>query len=180
MPGLVNTISTSTKTFQYNLGMAFVSNVSEYVDYNISYNAAINNATTKGTSTIENNYVNHTISVVFNLLSKKGWFVQNEFTGQIYNGLSSGFDRQFALWNASVGKKFFKNKAGELKMSVFDILKQNQSISRTVSNTYLEDVNSKVLQQYFMLTFSYNLKNFGTPKKAEKTEEFIPRVGYPN
>jgi len=180
MPGLVNTISTSTKTFQYNLGMAFVSNVSEYVDYNISYNAAINNATTKGTSTIENNYVNHTVSVVFNLLSKKGWFVQNEFTGQIYNGLSSGFDREFALWNASIGRKFFKNKAGELKMSVFDILKQNQSISRTVSNTYLEDVNSKVLQQYFMLTFSYNLKNFGTPKKVEKTEEFIPRVGYPN
>lgn len=180
MPGLVNTTATNTKTFQYNLGMAFVSNVSEYVDYNISYNAAINNATTKGTSTIENNYVNHTVSVVFNLLSKKGWFIQNEFTGQIYNGLSTGFDRKFALWNASIGRKFFKNKAGELKISVFDILKQNQSISRTVSNTYLEDVNSKVLQQYFMLTFSYNLKNFGTPKKTEKTEEFIPRVGYPN
>jgi hypothetical protein len=180
MPGLVNSIATNTKTFQYNLGMAFVSNVSEYVDYNISYNAAINNATTKGTSSIKNNYVNQTVSVVFNVLNKKGWFVQNEFTGQIYNGLTAGFDRKFALWNASIGKKFFKNKAGELKISVFDILKQNQSISRTVSNTYLEDVNSKVLQQYFMLTFSYNLKNFGTPKKTEKTEEFIPRVGYPN
>ena len=65
-------------------------------------------------------------------------------------------------------------------MECLNILKQNQSISRTVSNTYLEDVNSRVLQQYFMLTFSYNLKNFGTPKKTEKTEEFIPRVGYPN
>ena len=65
-------------------------------------------------------------------------------------------------------------------MSVFDILKQNQSISRTITNIYIEDAQSKVLQQYFMMTFSYNLKNFGTPKKTEKTEDFLPRVGYPN
>lgn len=58
-------------------------------------------------------------------------------------------------------KKFLRNKAGELKLSVFDLLKQNTSITRTVESNYIEDVQNQVLTQYFMLTFSYKLKNFG-------------------
>jgi uncharacterized membrane protein len=47
---------------------------------------------------------------------------------------------------------------------VFDLLKQNQSITRTVTESYIQDVQNQVLQQYFMLTFTYSLKNFGTAK----------------
>ncbi len=61
-----------------------------------------------------------------------------------------------------VGKKFQKEQKGELKFSVFDLLKQNKSISRTVTETYVEDIQSQVLQRYFLLTFTYKLKNFGT------------------
>ena len=180
MPGMINSILTSTNTYLYNLGLGFVSNINEYVDYNITYNANINKAQTVGGTLSNNNYVNHNINVAFNLLSKSGWFVQNDFNHQIFKGLSAGYDRNFTLWNAAVGKKFFKNKTGEIKLSVFDILKQNQSVSRTVTNTYLEDSRSEVLQQYYMLTFSYNLKNFGKPAKSEAKDDFIPKVGYPS
>jgi hypothetical protein len=61
----------------------------------------------------------------------------------------------------AVAKKFLKNQRGELRLSVFDLLDQNQSITRTVTETYIEDVNTRVIQQYFMLTFTLNLKNFG-------------------
>jgi hypothetical protein len=54
---------------------------------------------------------------------------------------------------------------------VFDLLKQNQSISRTVTSDGIEDRQSLVLQQYFMLTFTYNLKNFGTPKPNRGTDD---------
>jgi len=73
------------------------------------------------------------------------------------------FNQSYWLWNAAIGKKFLKNKTGELKLSVFDLLKQNQSIVRTVQENYVEDSQTKVLQQYFMLTFTYSLKNFGKP-----------------
>ncbi|HEY4148044.1 MAG TPA: hypothetical protein VGM41_03910, partial [Chitinophagaceae bacterium] len=56
------------------------------------------------------------------------------------------------------------------KLSVFDLLNQNVSISRTATETYVEDVQNTVLQQYFMLTFTYNLKNFGTPPKRRAFE----------
>ena len=60
-----------------------------------------------------------------------------------------------------MGKKFLKNNAGELKLTVFDILKQNNSVSRNVTETYIQDVTNHVLTQYAMLTFTYTLRNFG-------------------
>ncbi len=171
LPGLSNNLKTITDNFTYNGGVVFASNISQYVDFNISYNAAVNNASTKGTSNSDNNYVNHSIGGTLNLLNKKGWFIQNDISGQIYNGLSGGLDQSFTLWNAAIGKKFGKKKATELKLSAFDLLKQNQSVVRTVTESYIQDVQSKVLQRYFMLTFTYNLKNFGVPVKPSTNSE---------
>lgn len=180
LPGLINYQTTQTDNWQYTIGSVIASNINEYIDYNITYNANINRSATTGTTTTTNNYANQTLSATINLLSKKGWFISNELNYQSYQGLSSGFNQEFILWNASIGRKFLKNKTAEIRLSVFDLLKQNQSISRNITNTYIEDAQSVVLQQYFMLTFSYNLKNFGKPKKQEeKQEDFIQPVGYP-
>ncbi len=161
LPGLVNGSKTTTNNYVYTGGVALVSNISEYVDFNLSYTANFNNTQTINTTTINNNYVNQATSLQVNLLNKKGWFIQNDISNQSYTGLSAGLNQSYWLWNAAIGKKFLKNNAGELKLSVFDLLKQNQSIVRTVTESYIEDVQSQVLQQYFMLTFTYNLKNFG-------------------
>lgn len=167
LPGQVNYIATTTDNYTYNAGVVFASNISEYVDFNLSYNANFNDAKTTGEKvSTTNNYVNQAIGVNLNLLNKKGWFIQNDVSSQLYDGLSAGLNQHFTLWNAAIGKKFLKNRAGELKLSVFDLLKQNQSVSRVVTANYIEDTQSRVLQQYFMLTFTYNLKNFGTAKAA--------------
>ena len=166
LPGLVNYKLTTTNNYTYNTGVVFASNISEYVDFNLSYNANFNNAQTTSTTSFNNNYVNQSAGVQLNLLDKKGWFVRNDLTGQAYSGLSAGLNQHFWLWNAAIGKKFLKHQAGELKLSVFDLLKQNQSIVRTVTGAYIEDAQSQVLQQYFMLTFTYSLKNFGVAAKA--------------
>jgi hypothetical protein len=53
---------------------------------------------------------------------------------------------------------------------VFDLLKQNQSITRTVTEKDITDAQTQVLQQYFLLTFTYSLKNFGVAKASTNTE----------
>ena len=164
LPGQVNNDITKTDNYVYNGGVSFASNISEYVDFNLSYTANFNDARTVSRTTTISKYVNQVTGITVNLLDKKGWFVQNDVSGQTYSGLSSGFNQTYWLWNAAIGRKFLKQNAGELKLSVFDLLKQNQSIVRTVTGSYIEDAQSKVLQQYFMLTFSYKLKNFGTAK----------------
>jgi hypothetical protein len=167
LPGMINYLKTITDNYAYNAGIVVASNVSEYVDFNLSYSANFNNAKSSA-QTQSDKYINQSAGLQFNLLSKSGWFLQNDISNQAYSGLSEGLNQSFWLWNAGIGKKFLKNKAGELKLSVFDLLKQNQSITRTVSENYIEDSQNKVLQQYFMLTFTYSLKNFGKANNSQR------------
>ncbi|HRO83826.1 MAG TPA: TonB-dependent receptor [Niabella sp.] len=160
LPGMINYLKTFTKNYSYSGGVGLSSNISEYIDYNIAYNANFSNAISSANNA-NNRYINQTLSLQLNLLSKNGWFLQNDVFNQSYNGLSAGYNQNYWLWNAAVGKKFLKQKKGELKLTVFDLLKQNQSISRTIADNYIEDSQNLVLKQYFMLTFTYSLKNFG-------------------
>lgn len=171
LPGLQNNQQSMTDNIVYNTGVVLASNISQYIDFNINYNLSLNDAKNSLNSSLNNRFINHVSGATINLLSKTGWFVQNDVTNQTYTGLSEGFNQSFWLWNAGIGKKILKNKAGELKLTVFDLLKQNQSISRTVTSDGIEDRQSLVLQQYFMLTFTYNLKNFGTPKSNRGADD---------
>ncbi|HET9744752.1 MAG TPA: outer membrane beta-barrel protein [Chitinophagaceae bacterium] len=161
IPGLVDNETGITRSVNYNAGVVLASNISQYVDYTVSYSGSFNNAKSTFESNTENKYFSQVASAKLNLQNKSGWVLNTDLTNQLYSGLSSGFNQSYWLWNMAVARKLFKGQKGEIRLSVFDLLNQNQSITRTVSETYLEDVNTKVVRQYFMLTFTYNLKNFG-------------------
>lgn len=173
-PGLINNQAGFTRSYNFNTGVVFASNISQYVDYTVSYNANFNQAKNSLQPQLNNQYFMSNASIKLNLQSPKGWVLNNEITNQHYSGLSNGFNQNFWLWNMAVAKKMFKKQAGEIRLSVFDLLNQNQSISRTVAETYIEDVNTKVIKQYFMLTFTYNLKNFG--KAPARPMNFNPNM----
>jgi hypothetical protein len=162
-PGIVNYANSITNNYTYTGGIVVSSNISEYVDFNLSYNINYNVARNSIQLQQNTNYTNQNAGIQFKLTSKKGWFIQNDLLNQSYSGLSSGYNQNYWLWNAAFGKKFLKKQAAEIRLSVVDLLKQNRNISRTITDSYIEDVQNKALTQYFMLTFSYKLKNFGTP-----------------
>lgn len=161
LPGILNSVQNITNNYAYTLGTVFASNISQYVDFTISYSGSFNNVRSSVKSQAStSNYYAHTIGGQINLLNKKGWFFQSDINNQYTSGLANYF-----LWNAGIGKKFLKDQKGELRLNVFDILNQNQSVTRNVTESYIEDVQNQVLRQYFMLTFTYNLRNFGKPAK---------------
>ncbi|MEP7374394.1 MAG: TonB-dependent receptor [Chitinophagaceae bacterium] len=177
LPGQVNYTNSMTDNYTYSTGVGLSSNINEYIDFNLSYSANFNTAKNTVQSESNTKYVNQAAGAQINLLSKSGWFLQNDVSNQSYTGLSAGFNQSFWLWNAAIGKKFLKSRAAELKLSVFDLLKQNQSISREITANYIQDTQSQVLQQYFMLTFTYSLKNFGKAKPSMNRER---RAGRPD
>ena len=65
------------------------------------------------------------------------------------------------MWNANVSKYVFPKKQGLIKVQGFDLLRQYISVSRSVSDNYIQDTQSNVLQQYFMISFTYFLNKFG-------------------
>ena len=162
LPGSIEGQTNISRNTTYSAGAVIGSNVSQYVDFTISYTANFNKVKNQLQKEFDDTYFQHNAGLQMNLLSKNGWFFQNELNNQLFKGLTQGFNQDYTLWNMSVGKKFLKDRKGELKLSVFDLLKQNQSITRNVTELYIEDVQNDVLQQFFMLTFTYNLRNFGT------------------
>jgi hypothetical protein len=160
-PGSVNNVKNFTNNYTYTAGVSISSNISEYIDYTLSYNGNFNNAVNSFNPNLNNKFYSHNVGAKVNLLTKNGWFVLNDLGNQVFTGLSDGFNQNFWLWNVSAGKKFLDKQRGELKLTVFDLLNQNQSVTRTVDALYIEDVQTIVLQQYFMLTFTYTLRNFG-------------------
>lgn len=173
-PGLINNQAGITKSTNFATGAVFASNISQYVDFTVSYNANINKAKNTLQPQLNNNYFMSTAGIKLNLLSKKGWLLNNDISNQSYKGLSDGFNQNYWLWSMAIAKKILKKQAGEIRLAVFDLLNQNQSITRTVAETYIEDKNTKVVKQYFMLTFTYNLKNFG--KAPARQQNYNPNM----
>lgn len=159
-PNLINDIKSFTNTYGINGGLVLSSNVSEKVDFTLSYSPTYSLVRNSVQTTLNTNYLFQNTSFKINWLFGKGFLLQSEVLNQAYSGLGTGFNQNFTLWNAGFGYKFLKKQAAELRINVFDLLKQNNSIARNVSTAYIEDARSQVLTRYFMLTFTYNLRNF--------------------
>lgn len=159
-PNLINDIKSFTNTYGLNGGLVLSSNVSEKVDFTLSYSPTYSLVRNSVQTTLNTNYLFQNTSFKVNWLFGKGFLLQSEVLNQAYSGLGAGFNQNFTLWNAGFGYKFLKKQAAELRLNVFDLLKQNNSIARNVSTAYIEDARSQVLTRYFMLTFTYNLRNF--------------------
>jgi hypothetical protein len=69
----------------------------------------------------------------------------------------SAFDRNtnIIVWNASIGKKVFKDKTGKFIFSANDILNQNKGYSRIINSNFVTDQRYQRVGQYFMLTFQW-------------------------
>ncbi len=159
-PGLIDNKRNLADNFSISSGVVLSSNISPELDFTLSYNANYSIVKNSILPNQDNNYYISVANVKFNWIFWNGFVLNSEVFHNLYTGLDQDFNQEFLLWNASIGYKFLSNDAGEIRLSVYDILGQNQSISRNVTEIYLEDLRTKVLQRYFMLTFTYNLRNF--------------------
>lgn len=72
-------------------------------------------------------------------------------------GLPPGYNSSPLVWNAGVAAQVFRNKKGLFRLQVFDILRQNTGFSRNTSQNYIDDVSYKVLNRYWLLSFTYSI-----------------------
>jgi hypothetical protein len=160
VPGMINGKLNDAKTINLNSGFVLGSNISPKVDFNINYTANVNLVENTLQNTGNSNYLVQNAGAKINLMPNTSWVFNSDITYSNYYGLGDAFNQEFYLWNAAIGYKFLNKKVGEIRLSVFDLLNQNNSINRSVTETYIEDTRTRVLNRYFMLTFTYNIRKF--------------------
>lgn len=153
----INSQNNTANTYGIAPQIGIGSNISENLDFNISARTQYNIARNSLQSSLDNEYFVHTVNARMNWIFWEGFLLNVDFNYLSNVGLVGGFNQNIPLLNLGIGKRFWDGN-GELKFSVFDALNQNNSITRNITSAYIEDTQTSVLQRYFLLTFTYNLR----------------------
>ncbi len=171
-PGIVNEILNYSNTNNYNGGIVISSNVSEKIDFTISYTGNFNKVENSIQPQLNNFYYLQSTNFKINLMPWRALVLNTDITNSSYSGLGMVFNQNVFLCNAAIGYKFLKNNSLDIRISVYDLLNRNNSINRNVTENYIEDNQITVLNRYYMLKITYNIRKFnlGNEQKPDKSD----------
>ncbi|MBQ7855949.1 MAG: outer membrane beta-barrel protein [Alistipes sp.] len=150
---------------QWTLG----SNISENVDFTIDWRGSYYD--NKGAlDVMDNKYFTHRASAKVKVVLPFGFTITTNAVFTHYIGFTNNYNDHFTLWNASIGKKVLR-RLGEVELCVNDILGENTSFSRQVWAGYSQVRYNSTLGRYFLVRFTYNLRNFTSPVRRVRIQQ---------
>ncbi len=176
-PSLVNNEKILANSTEYEAGAVVSSNISENVDFTLSGRATVNSISNQNGDG-NSMFLNQEYKAKITLTMPDRFIFRTQASYQMNSGFSDALGVNFLMWNASIAKKIFKSKKGEISLGVYDVLNQNDQLSVTTSNTYVEQLRSRSLQRYALLTFRYTFRQFKKAKK-DPMDQFYRRGGKP-
>ena len=170
-PGMINDELNFVNNTNFRMGVSISSNINEFIDFRFSTRSSFNLAENSLRPSLNNNFFFQSTSLNYNWIIWDDFIYRLDLNHRFNNGLAEDLENSFMLLNMSIGTKILKNNRGELSLNVYDLFQQNNNIRRNVTELFIEDSESNVLQRYFMLTFSYNLRHFNRGTTEEDYRE---------
>ena len=164
--GLTNAELFESKGLTFNPRVNLTWSIDEFITINPSYRYTY--ITNDFTNYVIDNTKNFKHSAKLEITSywPKKVVIGSDFGYNYNSNIADGFQKDFYLWNLSLGYNFFQDKL-LAKVKVYDVLNQNVSATRTITPTAITDMENTVLQQYAMFSLTYKLEKFGGKKNDE-------------
>jgi hypothetical protein len=153
----INTAQNEIRNFSFDPGLEISRSFKEKLDLTLSGGFSYNKAKYSLQSSLNNKYFTQDYGIDLGWQLPKNFYLATDFRYTISSERSAGFNARVPLWNASISKLCMKLNRGEIKLSVFDLLNENQAIVRTTNSNYIEDQNNRVLRRFFLVGFTYSL-----------------------
>ena len=156
-PSMANSILNYAQTISYNGGAFIGSNISENIDFSLSYNASISDLKNTVQKQANNQFVYQTIGLKCNFVFNR-LVLNSDYNANVYSGLTQKFNQNFNLWNVYVALKLLKNKSLEAKLSVYDLLNQNIGYNRSVYNNIISENQFNTSKKQFLGRRRYSIR----------------------
>ncbi|MFT4202669.1 MAG: outer membrane beta-barrel protein [Chitinophagaceae bacterium] len=153
---VLNISNSTTNNGMLQLNYSYLDKVTLWVEQSLSYNLAKQEG--YGSSAFKSNNKYTRFSGALQLPKNLVWSSNITYNRSV-SGSSDAVN--YTIWNASLTYRFLHGNRGEVKFSAMDLLHQNKGITNTARYNNQTFSSTNVLQQYFMLTFSYFSRKFG-------------------
>jgi len=112
----------------------------------------------------DQNFLRHNLGIRTATFFPKKLEWRNDINYTYNPNVADGFQKSSWFWNSTLAYSILQDK-GAITFKVYDLLNQNTNAQRTATQNYIQDQQSTVLEQYFMLSFSWKFNSLG--KKGE-------------
>lgn len=160
LPSIINGVRNNLANRAYNLGAVLGSNISEAVDFRISYTGSYQESRSSSqVRSIDNTYFNQQARAETTFVIRNRFVIRANADYDHYRGITDPFLEERLICNAMLGVKLFRNRLGEISVGVNDLLDQNRTtFRRAVTGTTLRYVTNLAVGRYVAFQLTYNLR----------------------
>ncbi|MFT5750273.1 MAG: hypothetical protein ACI93S_001551, partial [Ancylomarina sp.] len=158
-PTLVNNQKSFSNYLSLNQGFKLSSNISEKLDFTVSSRTQYSVSKNTNLKSSSSKYFSQTNSLSMYWNFVKNFILKTNTNFVNKNNISTDDIENNWLLDIGISSKFFKNKRGEISLVAYDILNQTSERNHSVSDLYTTDSYSKKLNKFYMLSFTYKIRN---------------------
>ncbi len=161
-PTIINDLRTSLDNNVYSGTLTLGSNISESVDFTLSYQGRYyNNTTASRGMTLDNAYFRQIVRGEATFVIANRFVLRANSVYNAYRGITDDFYESRWIINTMAGVKLFRNGLGELSVGVNDLLNENAStFSRSAGGTTLSNVTNSAIGRFYQVQFTYHLRHY--------------------
>jgi len=157
---ILNSDKSEYQNFTISSSIMWTLNWKDLVEFNQRYSFNHQRGRYESDAYPDLSVISHVSTTELVIRLPENWVWESTVDYRYNPQVAPGFSKNIFRWNAGINYLFLKEKKGQIRLYVFDILKQNTSAFRFVRENYIQDVESNALTRFFLITFTYNIREF--------------------
>lgn len=161
---LINSVKTETNTLSNNFGINFDLTPVEWFSFYAGTSFRLSKTKYEQNPAQNQDINNWSAYTNMNIKLPKDFYFDMKFTYSRFENQNFGFNQEVPILNVFVYKLLGEAKKWEVRLSAYDIFKQNETISQFAGQNFVSTGRIETLSRYFLLGVTYNMRGVEVKK----------------